>query len=70
MVAGETTSLLTVAALTVSVAVAVLLPEVAVITLEPAPTAVARPLVEMVATVTVAEVQVAVAVRSCALPSE
>lgn len=70
MLAGVTEREESVAAVTVIVAVAVLPPNVAVITLEPMFTADARPFALIVAVDNVPEVHVAVAVTSCVLLSE
>lgn len=53
-----------VAAVTVKVAVAILVPAVAVMTVLPSPTPVARPFTSMVATPVIDELNVALAVRS------
>ena len=67
--AGVTATDTSVAAFTVSVVLPEMEPEVARIVVEPAPTAVARPAVLIVATAPVEELHVAVLVRSCVVPS-
>jgi hypothetical protein len=66
---GVTAMDASVAAVTVSVVLPEMEPEVARIVVEPAPTAVARPAVLIVATVPAEELHVAVLVRSCVVPS-
>lgn len=58
------------AAVTVSVALPEMLPEVALIVVEPAATELASPALLTVATVVEEELQVADEVRFCVLPSE
>ena len=67
--AGVTATDTSVAAVTVSVVLPEMEPEVARIVVEPVPTAVARPAVLIVATVPAEELHVAVLVRSCVVPS-
>ena len=67
--AGVTATETSVAAVTVSVVLPEMEPEVARIVVEPAPTAVTRPAVLIVATVPAEELHVAVLVRSCVVPS-
>ena len=68
--AGVTAIETRVAAVTVMVVDPVMLPEVELMVVVPTPVAVARPPAEIVATVAVEELQVAVVVRFCVLPSE
>ena len=68
--AGVTAMDCSVAAVTVSVVFAEMLPDDAVMTDVPAARAVARPLAEIVATAVVPEVQVTEAVIFCCVPSE
>ena len=63
--AGVTAIVTRVGAVTVSVVVPFTLPEVALMVDVPVPTAVAKPPAVMVATLVVAELHVAVLVRSC-----
>ena len=58
-----------VAAVTVSVVLPLMLPELAWIVVEPVPTELANPAVLMLATVVAEELQVAVLVRFCVVPS-
>jgi len=67
--AGVTATETSVAAVTVSVVLPEMEPEVARTVVDPLPTAVARPAVLIVATVTAEELHVAVLVRFCVVPS-
>jgi hypothetical protein len=67
--AGVTDMDTTVAGVTVSVVLPLMLPELAWMVVEPVPAAVARPAVLTVATVTAEELHVAVLVRFCVVPS-
>jgi hypothetical protein len=67
--AGVTATETSVAAVTVSVVLPEMEPEVARMVVDPVPTAVARPAVLIVATVPDEELHVAVLVRFCVVPS-
>ena len=69
LLAGDTVIDTNAAGVTVSVAVPLMVPEVAVTTVLPAARVVASPAVVMVATDWVLELQAAEAVRSCVVPS-
>ena len=67
--AGVTATETSVAAVTVRVVLPEMAPEVARTVVDPLPTAVARPAVLIVATVTAEELHVVVLVRFCVVPS-